>query len=124
VSVSEPAVAKQRGYGEARGVSAASPAVASERDNRQNRPVDLLIDVVGSVGAALLLVAYGLTSTGRLPSEGGRFQLLNLMGALALTANSAYHGAWPSAGLNIVWIVIGVAALVRGHRKPASSDPA
>jgi hypothetical protein len=78
--------------------------------------VDLLITVVGWTGAALLVLAYGLTSTGRLPPEGGRFQALNLAGAFALTVNTAYHDAWPSAVLNIVWIVIGIGALVRGRR--------
>ena len=79
--------------------------------------VTILVDVLGWAGAASLLLAYGLTSAGRLPSEEARFQLLNLFGALALTANSAYHGAWPSAALNIVWIGIGLAALVRGRRR-------
>jgi len=55
--------------------------------------VGVLIDVLGWAGAASLLVAYGLTSTGRLPPEGARFQLLNLFGAVALTVNSAYHRA-------------------------------
>jgi hypothetical protein len=79
--------------------------------------VDILITVVGWVGAALLLLAYGLTSTGRLAPEGVRFQSLNLVGALALTVNSGYHAAWPSAALNIVWIGIGAAALIRGARR-------
>jgi len=85
--------------------------------------VDLLIAVVGWLGAGLLLLAYGLTSIGRLPPEGGRFQTLNLTGALALTVNSGYHGAWPSAALNIVWIIIGVLALLRGTRRRVSADP-
>jgi hypothetical protein len=47
----------------------------------------MLIAVVGWLGAGFLLLAYGLTSVGRLPPEGGRFQTLNLTGALALTVN-------------------------------------
>jgi hypothetical protein len=85
--------------------------------------VEILIAVVGWAGAALLLLAYGLTSSGRLPPEGARFQFLNLTGALALTLNSAYYGAWPSAALNIVWVVIGLAALVRGARRRTGDDP-
>ncbi len=82
--------------------------------------MDVIITVVGWLGAALLLVAYGLTSTGRLPPEGWRFQTLNLLGAAALTLNSAWHGAWPSAALNIVWIIIGVFALVRARVRRVS----
>jgi hypothetical protein len=84
--------------------------------------VNLLIAVVGWLGAGLLLLAYGLTSVGRLSPEGSRFQTLNLTGALALTVNSGYHGAWPSAALNIVWIVIGVFALQRGTRRRITGD--
>jgi hypothetical protein len=79
--------------------------------------VGQLIDALGWVGAACLLLAYGLTSVGRLPPEGWRFQLLNLFGALALALNSAYHHAWPSAALNLVWIGIGLAALLRAGRR-------
>ena len=75
--------------------------------------MNLVIDALGWLGAASLLLAYGLTSAGRLPSQGWRFQMLNLVGAVALAANSAYHGAWPSAALNLVWIAIGLAALLR-----------
>lgn len=85
--------------------------------------MSLAITVLGWLGAASLLLAYGLTSAGRLPPEGGRFQALNLVGAVALTVNSAYHGAWPSAALNVVWIVIGLAALIRARLKSADAIP-
>ena len=77
----------------------------------------VLVNVLGWAGAASLLLAYGLASTGRLPAEGARFQVMNLAGALALTVNSGYYGAWPSAALNVVWIGIGIGALVRGARR-------
>ena len=75
-----------------------------------------LIDVAGWVGAALLVAAYALVSTGRLQGSGLRFQLLNIVGGVALTVNTAYHGAWPSAALNVVWVVVGLGALVRRYR--------
>ncbi len=79
--------------------------------------MSLLIEILGWLGAAALLLAYGLASTGRLAAEGARFQSLNLGGAVTLTVNSAYNGALPSAALNVVWIVIGLAALLRGRNK-------
>jgi len=82
--------------------------------------VNQVIDALGWVGAASLLLAYGLTSVGRLPSQGWRFQALNLIGAVALAVNSGYHGAWPSAALNLVWIGIGLAALLRAGRRGRS----
>ena len=72
-----------------------------------------LIDTAGWVGAAALLVAYGLVSSGRLHGRSTAFQMLNLTGAFGLLANGIWHGAWPSAALNAVWLVIGIAAVMR-----------
>lgn len=82
------------------------------------------VDVVGWVGAAALLLAYGLVSAGRLAPSGWRFQALNLLGAACLAVNGAYHGAWPSVGLNSVWLVIGATAIVRGRRAARAPAPA
>ena len=78
----------------------------------------LLIDLAGWAGAAALLLAYGLVSTGRLTGRSTGFQLLNLAGAVGLLVNGVWHGAWPSAALNAVWLVIGVTALLRLRRTP------
>lgn len=75
--------------------------------------MDLLFAVAGWLGAAALLLAYGLVSSGRLSPRGAPFQAVNLAGSLGLAANSGYHGAWPSVALNLVWMAIGAAALVR-----------
>lgn len=75
--------------------------------------MDLLLAAVGWIGAALLLAGHALVSTSRLSGDGLPYQVVNLVGAVALMVNSAYNAAWPSAGLNLVWAVIGVAALVK-----------
>lgn len=71
----------------------------------------LLVDVAGWSGAAALLAAYALVSSGRLTGRSAGFQALNLCGAAGLLLNGTWHGAWPSAALNAVWLVVGVAAL-------------
>lgn len=76
-----------------------------------------LIDLMGWLGAALLLLAYGLVSNRRLAGDSARFQLLNLSGGVMLAINSGYHGALPSVAVNAVWIVIGLAALLRARRR-------
>ena len=70
------------------------------------------INVIGWVGTGLLLGAYALLTTGRL-TAGTTFQVMNLFGGFFLLVNSAYYGAWPSAGLNVVWVVIGTGGLLR-----------
>lgn len=78
-----------------------------------------IIDILGWIGAALLLLAYALVSSRKLAGDSVRFQLLNLNGGVLLAANSAYHGALPSVAVNAVWIVIGLAALYHARRQRA-----
>jgi hypothetical protein len=77
----------------------------------------ILVNVVGWAGMALLIGAYALVTAGRLHGPGWTFQLMNLLGAAFLMINSAYYSAWPSAGLNVVWVVIGVLGLLRARSK-------
>jgi len=73
----------------------------------------LLIDAGGWLGAAALLLAYALVSIKRLDAGGLGYQWLNLAGGTLLLANSFYYGAFPSVGVNAVWIAIGIFALAR-----------
>jgi len=70
----------------------------------------LLADAIGWAGALCLLLAYAGLATRRL-TAGARYHVLNLVGAGGLAVNGAYHHAWPSAALNVVWLGIGVVAL-------------
>src|SRR6185369_14190003 len=75
----------------------------------------LLADAIGWAGAAGLLLAYARLSAGRL-AVGLRYHLLNLAGAGGLAVNGAFHHAWPSTTLNLIWFGIGLAALHRTKR--------
>lgn len=71
----------------------------------------LVIEVVGWVAAALILVAYVLLSLGKLEARGYLYQWMNVFGAAGFIVNSGYNGAIPSAALNIVWAGIGLFTL-------------
>lgn len=73
----------------------------------------VVINVVGWAGMGLLISAYALVTAGRLLGTSLVFQLMNLAGGALLMVNSAYYGAWPSAALNLVWVVIGTVGLAR-----------
>jgi hypothetical protein len=75
----------------------------------------VLVDIAGWIGMALLIGAYALVTTGRILGPSLRFQLMNLVGGALLMVNSAWYGAWPSAALNLVWVVIGTTGLVRAR---------
>ena len=80
----------------------------------------LWIDILGWVGSVEVIAAYGLNSYQRIKSDSLIFQLLNLTGAAFLIVNTIYYGAYPSTVINIVWVVIAVAALIRIWQKPTA----
>jgi len=73
----------------------------------------LFMEVVGWIGALLILAGYGLLSAGKLDAKSPAYQWLNVVGAIGFILNSGWNGAWPSAALNVIWVGIGVVALVR-----------
>jgi hypothetical protein len=77
---------------------------------------NMLIEVIGWLGAAVLLVAYGLVSYGWVGSRSLTYQALNIVGGLLLAINSGWHRAWPSVALNVIWTGIGVGSLVVAPR--------
>ena len=77
------------------------------------------MEAAGWGGALLILAAYLLISAGRLTGQSPAFQWMNLLGAAGFVVNGLWHGAIPSATLNIVWMLIAAVALARiaGRRK-------
>lgn len=73
----------------------------------------MFADSVGWAGAVLTLIAYGLVSTRRVAGDSLSYQSLNIAGAVGLTINTAYHGAFPSAVVNVAWIGIALYSIRR-----------
>lgn len=73
----------------------------------------VIVDIIGWAGAAGVLAAYAMVSTGRVRSASFTYQLLNLVGAAALAVNTLYYMAYPSTALNVVWALIAVYAIGR-----------
>jgi len=71
------------------------------------------INLIGWVGAALVLIAYGLISIEWLKGNSFSYQALNVTGAILLVINSYYLGAYPSVGVNVAWVGIAALALFR-----------
>ena len=72
-----------------------------------------VMEVVGWIGGALILAGYFLLTAGKLDAKSPVYQWLNVVGAAGFIANSGWNGAWPSAVLNVIWVGIGVFALLR-----------
>ena len=71
----------------------------------------ILIEIVGWIGAALILGSYILVSRGKLEGRSRMFQSMNVAGAAGLVINSAWHAAVPSTVLNVIWLGVGFATL-------------
>lgn len=74
-------------------------------------------DILGWIGAALVLGAYGLVSLGKLPSTSALWAGMNIVGAASLAASAALDRRWPFVVLNSVWLMIGVVSLARPPRR-------
>jgi hypothetical protein len=83
-----------------------------------------LVEIAGWVGAALILLAYLLLSMGRLTGQSALYQWMNVVGAAGFTINGWWHGALPSAALNIIWMLIGGVALWQILQRKGSSTSA
>jgi len=74
-----------------------------------------VVDVIGWAGAGALLLAYALVTRDPAAAAGRRYLILNLAGSAGLAANGVVHAAWPSAGLNLLWLAIALTALGRSR---------
>jgi hypothetical protein len=77
----------------------------------------MFVEIIGWIGAALVLLAYGLLSAHRLSSKSVTYQALNIGGSVGLVINTAWNGAIPSAAVNLIWMGIGAHALWRDSRR-------
>lgn len=74
--------------------------------------MQLLADALGWVGAVALLLAYALVSFRKLSVQAKTYQALNIFGSFLLIINTAYHHAYPSTAVNVIWILIAIVSLL------------
>ncbi len=85
---------------------------------------EVAVEVAGWTGAVLVLGAYVLVSVGRLTGQSPLFQWMNLVGAAGFLVNGWWHGALPSATLNLIWMLFAAGALWTIWKSKGSSTSA
>ncbi len=75
--------------------------------------VEIAVEIAGWTGAGLILLAYLLLSMGKVTGQSPLYQGMNIVGAAGFIINGWWHGALPSAVLNVIWMMIGGVALWR-----------
>ncbi len=80
----------------------------------------IFIETIGWIASVLIVGAYYLNIRGKLHAGSPAYIWANMIGGVFFVANTIWHGAYPSAVVNVIWVVIAVAALIK-KKKPASA---
>jgi hypothetical protein len=72
--------------------------------------------IVGTIGVALLLIAFFMNSFAMLDSDSRAYQALNIVGAAVSCYASYLIGFVPFVVLEAVWCAAAVAAMLRGRQ--------
>jgi hypothetical protein len=78
-------------------------------DNAMN----YVVEIIGWIGAVLIVGSYFLNINGKLQSSSGTYIISNLLGGIFFTINTLVHHAYPSMIVNIIWVIIAVAAVFK-----------
>lgn len=72
-----------------------------------------LLDAVGIIGAALLMVAYLLLQINKLQSNGLAYSLLNAIGALLIVFSLLVNFNLAAFLIEIFWVLISLIGIIR-----------
>jgi hypothetical protein len=79
-------------------------------------PEKLVVDIIGWIGSVCVLAAYGMLSLNKITAKSKLYQVLNIIGSICLIVNTIFYSAYPSTFVNIVWMLIGVFALINIYK--------
>lgn len=74
---------------------------------------EILIDTIGWIGSVLIVSAYALNISGKILHTSTYYLWANLVGSAFFIVNTLYHGAIPSAVVNIIWVCIALWGMIK-----------
>jgi purine-cytosine permease-like protein len=72
----------------------------------------IFIEVLGWFASVLIVGSYALNLRGQLPATDPRYIWANIVGGCCFVANTLVHQAYPSAFVNVVWVLIALNAIL------------
>ena len=72
--------------------------------------MNIVIEILGWLASLLILGAYYLNMKGKVHAGSPAYIWANVLGGIFFVINTVWHGAYPSAALNVVWVLIALAA--------------
>lgn len=82
-------------------------------DKINNKYMETFAQIIGWIGAFLVVLAYFLVSYKKVDGASKIYQLMNLVGAVGVGVNAFYQQVWPPLAIQFVWGIIAIIALVR-----------
>lgn len=84
-----------------------------------------MADILGWLGATLVLGAYALVSLRKLPPSSLLWAGMNVVGAATLATSALIDARWPFVVLNVVWLCIGLWGIIHPPKEvtPDRLDP-
>jgi len=76
------------------------------------RKSHFVVEAIGWIGAACVLLAYGLALFGVISGDGFWYALLNLVGAVGIIVIAVAKKVPQSIVLNAIWAIAALAAIV------------
>ncbi len=75
--------------------------------------LNIAIQIIGWVGAFLVIFAFYLNSNSKIKSDSLNYQLMNFFASVFVGINAFYLSAYPSLGIQIVWGMIALFSLFK-----------
>jgi hypothetical protein len=74
---------------------------------------EIFVETIGWLASILIVGAFALNSFGKIEATSKSYQFANLIGGICFVINTIYHHAYPSAVVNVVWVIIAISALLK-----------
>ncbi|MBS1496228.1 MAG: hypothetical protein JSU03_00950 [Bacteroidetes bacterium] len=75
--------------------------------------MNILIEIIGWIGAVLIVGAYSLNIYGVWKTHSLKYIAANFFGGLFFVIHTFVHHAYPSMIVNIIWVFIAMFALLK-----------
>jgi hypothetical protein len=75
--------------------------------------MNMIIESMGWIASVLIVGSYALNITGKLEAENKWYVWANIIGGLFFVVNTYFHQAYPSMMVNIIWVVIAIAMIIK-----------
>lgn len=69
---------------------------------------EILVETLGWIGSVLIVGAYALNMAGKLRADQPLYIWSNMIGGVFFVVNTIAHKAYPSALVNVIWVVIAI----------------